>query len=150
MSDKVETPQAPAEKAQGPAGGGGEDGGADPRLGAVRSDPFGDARGGTDAIAANQAYQSFQRNVTAAGPIGIVGGATISGGFHVHGPAGPAKAVATGVVRPELLAAIGSWYVAAPCDAELRSTLRERQLVVLSGRAGSGRTTTGQIGRAHV
>ncbi|HEV2640193.1 MAG TPA: hypothetical protein VGX23_33975 [Actinocrinis sp.] len=134
---------APAEKAQNPAGRGGEEGGADPRLNAARSDPLGDARSETDAIAANQAYQSFQRSVTAAGPIGIVGGASISGGFHIHGGAGQSKTVAAGVVRAELLTEIDTWYVPAPADAELRSTLRERQLVVLGGPGGSGRTTTG-------
>ncbi|WP_194895400.1 hypothetical protein [Catenulispora pinisilvae] len=152
-------PAKPAGGGAAGAGGGGGGGGggpanaADPSaqnvdsspedmIGAARSDPLSDARATPDEIAASHAYESFQRGVSAAGPVGVIGGATISGGLHIHAAGSVRGTRAFGPVRTDLLAEIISWYAAAPHDAEIRSTLRERHVVVIRGVQGSGRSTT--------
>ncbi|MEZ0108974.1 hypothetical protein ABH920_002984 [Catenulispora sp. EB89] len=109
---------------------------------AARSDPLFEARDAPDAIAANRAFESFQRNVSAAGSVGVIGGATISGGMHIYAATPTRRQLMSGPVRTDYLAHITSWYADAPNDPEIRSTLIERHVVVVRGLPESGRTTT--------
>ncbi|MBR7837407.1 hypothetical protein KDL01_29275 [Actinospica durhamensis] len=112
------------------------------KVGAARADPLAEARATADATAANRAYESFQHSVSAAGPVGVIGGATISGGMHIYATGHPHRTPSSGPVRADHLEQIKSWYAAAPHDPELRSALNERHVVVIQGLRESGRTTT--------
>jgi len=109
---------------------------------AARSDPLFEARGTADAITANHAFESFQRSVSAAGTVGVIGGATISGGMHIYAAPTPRHQPASGPVRGDYLEQITAWYAGAPNDPEIRSTLTRRRVVVVRGMRESGRTTT--------
>ncbi|MEY9894522.1 hypothetical protein ABIA35_008263 [Catenulispora sp. MAP12-49] len=159
MSDEEEAQQSPggAEKPEGrrargdAAGKAGDDAEheeehveltPEDKVRAARSDPLFEARGAADAITANHAFESFQRSVSAAGPVGVIGGATISGGMHIYAAPTSRHQPASGPVRADHLEQITSWYAAAPNDPEIRSILTDRRVVVVRGMRESGRTTT--------
>jgi hypothetical protein len=146
VSEEQESPAAgAAPNAQEASAGESTENTTESRISAARTDPYQDARSTPDEIAASRAYQSFQRSVSAAGPVhnvGPLGNTTVQGNFNIYTAAIAAAARTSGPVRADLIAQVVSWYAAAPEDAKLRSTLTERRLAVVRGVRRSGRSTT--------